>query len=513
MPEEWVIGRRQASTVSDWKKLIQDFRDQFPYNPLTALIVESFSNSVDAKATRIDIYVKGDTYRIVDDGKGMSMQDFREYHNIASLTKRRGEGIGFAGAKVFLDRTEYVITETRSRSFNGATRWGFRGESLEWEPIPTSNRLPYFTGTYVEAKLKYDEDIDNMNANFIEKVLQIYFNAILLGFYNVRRVTINEKEVLPWKIPEEEIETRKDFELRYDNHTVKGFIVKSTKALPDEFQGPFIVVFGKAVMQSWFKQYPIQHNSFYGLILADHLIEILRTSKSDFERTSKLWRRFQAKIGQLLSDWLDEIGAKPKLLPVPSNLERMSRELEKTINDILSMPEFSSLANMIFQNIVRRTVAIKSVKGELVGLEVEGHQETTGTLGGPGEGKGLYTIGDEEGRGVVESESGSTPIERVRRRVRGGIKIGFDEQPINNHEGWLDLGNQVIIINTGHPAWKIAEGLSILGRAEHVMVYHILRTVLNVLVEEAGIEKETQAKEIQAKLLFQWYDSYIGGLV
>jgi hypothetical protein len=56
---------------------------------------------------------------------------------LASLTKRRGETIGFAGvgAKVFLDRAEYTLTETRSKSFHGATQWAFYRESLEWEPI------------------------------------------------------------------------------------------------------------------------------------------------------------------------------------------------------------------------------------------------------------------------------------------------------------------------------------------------------------------------------------------
>jgi hypothetical protein len=107
MAEEWSLGTRRPSTISDWKKLIKDFRDQFPYDPLTALVVETFANALDAKATRIDIRVDGNTYKILDNGDGMTPHEFREYHNIASLTKRRGETIGFAGvgAKVFLDRS------------------------------------------------------------------------------------------------------------------------------------------------------------------------------------------------------------------------------------------------------------------------------------------------------------------------------------------------------------------------------------------------------------------------
>jgi len=510
MPEEWIIGKRQPSTVSDWKKLIQDFRDQFPYDSFTALIVETFANALDAKATKIDIHVDSNVYKILDNGNGMTPYEFKEYHNIASLTKRRGEGIGFAGvgAKVFLDRAEYTITETKSRNFHCATHWAFYGDSLEWQPIITPNKVRHLTGTYVEVKLKNDEDISKVNPQFIKRVLQQYYNAALSGYYHLRNVTINEREVEPWQIPESEVEKRKEFEFKYGKYRIKGFFVKSTKALPEEHQGPFIIVYGKTVMQWWFRQFPLNSETFYGLILADPLIDILRTSKSDFERTSMLWKKFHGKMGRVLSEWLDEIGAKPKLSTIPTDLDRMSRELEKSINQVLKMPEFADLANTIFQNIIRRSVAIRSEKGELTGSEMEGRQTTTGTLVGPSEGKGVGTIGEDVGKGVIEDESGLSPIERVRRRVRGGVKIGYDEKPEDSAEGWVDPGKQVVIINRGHPAWKVADGLTFQARDERVRVYHVLRTVFATLVEEGGIESP---KETLKKLFSCWYDSCIRG--
>ena len=255
--------------------------------PFTALIVETFANALDAKSTKIDIQVDGNTYRILDNGNGMTPYEFKEYHNIASLTKRRGETIGFAGvgAKVFLDRAEYTITETKTRSFHGATHWAFYGESLEWEPIPTSNAIHYSTGTYVEVKLRTDEDITKLNPQFVERVLQQYYNAALLGHYHLRSVSINGREVKPWEVPQSEIEKRKDFEFKVGKHRIRGFLVKSSKALPEEFQGPFIVVFGKTVMQWWFRQYPLSSETFYGLVLADYLICLLYTSPSPRDRT------------------------------------------------------------------------------------------------------------------------------------------------------------------------------------------------------------------------------------
>lgn len=505
MVKEWTLGKRQRSTISDWKKLIRDFRDQFPYDSLTALIVETFANALDAKATRIDIYANRDFYKIRDNGKGMTQYEFEEYHNIASLTKRRGETIGFAGvgAKVFLDRAEYTLTETRSKSFYGATHWAFYGESLEWKPVATSGKVPHPSGTYVEVKLRNDEDINRLTPKFLEKTLQEYYNAALLGYYDVKHVTINGREVTPWQIPENEVLTRKDFDFRCGKHRVRGFLIKSNKVLPEEFQGPFIVVLGKTVMQWWFRQYPLNSEMFYGLILADHLIDILRTSKSDFDRTSLLWKMFHSKTGHVISRWLDEIGAKASRLPLPTDLERMSQELEKSINRILKMPELAELANTLFQNILQRTIAIQSGIGKLSGTVVEGMQKTTGTLGGTTGGHGVETIGGEEGKGIIEAEDGLTPIERIRRRVRSGIKIGYDERPENFLEGWIDPGKQAIIVNTGHPAWKVADGLTLQARDERVRVYHVLRTVFATLVDESGMESP---KETLAKLFSCWYD-------
>jgi hypothetical protein len=507
LSEEWAIGVRQPSTVSDWKKLIRDFRDQFPYDPLTALIVETFANALDAEATRIDINVDGEKYAIADDGKGMTDYSFREYHNIASLTKKRGEGIGFAGvgAKVFLDRADGIITETRSTFFHYATRWAFYGESLQWEPIAVPDRLKYPTGTYVEVKVKTDEELSKLSSLFVERVLKQYYNAALLGYYRLKRVTVNGKEIEPWQIPEDKIEHIKRVNFRYGGHRIWGFFLKSTVPIPEEFQGPFIVVYGKTVMQEWFRQYPLKSEAFHGLILADYLIDILRTSKSDFERTSMLWRKFHGRVGRVFSIWLDEIGAKPNM-PPSTDLDQMTKELEKSINDVLKMPELSDLANNIFQNLMQKTTAIRSEQGNALGIATDGVQATTGTLGGLGEGKGVNTIGEEEGKGIAEEENGITPIESVRRRIRSGIRIGYDEKPENPLEGWIDPGKPAVIINIAHPAWKVAEGLTLQARDERVRVYHTLRTIFAVLVEEAAVEFP---KETIAKLFSCWYSSWI----
>ena len=148
------VGRSFETRVN-YRKLLNDLRDAYPHDVLETLVIETFANSLDAGAKHIEIYVNPTTYAIRDDGKGMSEYEFKEYHNIASLTKERGSGgIGFAGvgAKVYLDRARYIYTETRSRNFHGASMWRFSDEVPRWEVV-TPRGVIDETGTFVEIGL------------------------------------------------------------------------------------------------------------------------------------------------------------------------------------------------------------------------------------------------------------------------------------------------------------------------------------------------------------------------
>ncbi|GAI22508.1 unnamed protein product, partial [marine sediment metagenome] len=59
---DWKIGDTRKSEVH-FRKIIEDLRNQFPYDSLTAFVVETFANSLDAEANRIDIFVGKDTIK------------------------------------------------------------------------------------------------------------------------------------------------------------------------------------------------------------------------------------------------------------------------------------------------------------------------------------------------------------------------------------------------------------------------------------------------------------------
>lgn len=489
-------------TKTNYKKLIQDLRDQYPYGPLSTLIIETFANSLDAGATHIDICVDKDSYKIKDDGKGMTAYEFREYHNIASLTKLKGTGgIGFAGvgAKVYLDRAECIVTETKSKSFSGASIWRFTNGTPQWEVIHPKGFIPQ-TGTFVEIKLS-SQDTEKITEGIVVRTLQEHYNSVLLGLYQVKEVRVNGKKIQPWK--PKEIEEKHSFTLRIGGHKVSGFFIKAKDQLPEEFQGISIVVYGKTVHKNeWFKQFALSSEKITGAVVADYLIPIVNTSKTQLTRTSMLWKKLHAKVSLEFSNWLEKIGAKLTPPEVSPDTDNMIRQLEKSINDVLiKTPELLDLANNIFQNIIRRSTIIKSATGPLTSTEVEGSQKISGTLVGPSHGGGVKTIGPEEGKGILEKESGDLKAEKVKRRMRSGIKIGFFNKPDNLNEGWIDPASQTITINTGHPAYKVASGLSVEGRVYHVWIYHLLRAVIKTLAREAGESLET----VENKILIEWY--------
>jgi hypothetical protein len=491
------INDQWHDTKVNYAKLVVDLRDQFPYDALTALIVETFANAIDANASKIDIDVDTENYifRICDNGCGMSKEQFHEYHNIASLTKDKGKSIGFAGvgAKIFLDRADYIITESKSDTAYSASEWIFKKQAKtpQWRFIETSNKIKSSTGTYVEVKLRDQSDFIIFSPDFIKYLIQQWYNAILLGFYNVKDVFVNGQRIKPWEpYP---VEYQKDLDFTYEGNHIKGYFTKTSEDIPEVFQGPHIVVNGKTVQQCWFKQYPIHPEKISGLILADHLIDILTTSKAQFKYQKGSWNKFNAKIGKIFSEWLTEINAKPQTPKVSEDLQNMAEMLEKSINEILKNPLFNKLAKDIFQNLLKKTVSIKSAKGEALGILTDKQQLTSGTMGGEGEGGGVPTSGDQEGAGVEEKPEGKeeepekdTPIEKVKRRVKGGIKIGFDEKPEELKEAWIDPAQAVIIINTAHPAFLTAYAL----KSES---YHMMRCIIVELLEEAGVEnpKET----------------------
>src|SRR3989338_2061711 len=130
---------KHTSSVN-FRNLIKDLAEMYPYDVTEVVVVELVANSLDAKAARISINYdsKNKILVVEDDGTGMTTSQFDEYHDFAAGLKKKGTGIGFAGlgAKISFNVADRVVTETKSKSFSGGSDWCLESnKNLVWNDV------------------------------------------------------------------------------------------------------------------------------------------------------------------------------------------------------------------------------------------------------------------------------------------------------------------------------------------------------------------------------------------
>src|SRR3989304_1957006 len=130
-----------GETRVDLQHLLEDLRDAYPGALEETILTEVVANALDSGATRIRLLTNPAeaTPTIGDDARGMQRRELARYHDVAATTKRRGEGIGFAGVgiKLGLLASREVITETRRGATHVATRWHLASRHrAPWKWIP-----------------------------------------------------------------------------------------------------------------------------------------------------------------------------------------------------------------------------------------------------------------------------------------------------------------------------------------------------------------------------------------
>ena len=116
-----------GETRVDLHHLLEDLRDAYAGPVEETILTEVIANALDSGGRTIDIDtdpVTG-TLTVRDEGSGMTRRELRRYHDLATSTKVRGQGIGFAGVgiKLGLLISSEVVTETRRGHTHIATVW------------------------------------------------------------------------------------------------------------------------------------------------------------------------------------------------------------------------------------------------------------------------------------------------------------------------------------------------------------------------------------------------------
>src|SRR6266705_1579569 len=175
-----------GETRVDLEHLLEDLRDAYPSSLEETILTEIIANSLDSGASRIAMTADPaqSTLTVVDNGSGMQRKAMRQYHDIASSTKVRGQGIGFAGVgiKLGLLVCEEVLTETRRGKTHVATRWHLASRHrAPWQWIPPEG-LVAERGTAVRLKLQ-NALSPLLDAGFVEAALRRHYQPLFDPFF------------------------------------------------------------------------------------------------------------------------------------------------------------------------------------------------------------------------------------------------------------------------------------------------------------------------------------------
>jgi hypothetical protein len=524
-----------GETRVDLQHLLEDLRDAYTGALEETILTEVVANALDSGAARIRLTTNpaNAALTIVDDGRGMQRRELARYHDVAASTKRRGEGIGFAGVgiKLGLLVSREVITETRRGATHVATRWHLASRyRAPWKWIPPPG-LTAARGTAVQLILT-NQLSPLLDAGYLDATIRRHFEPLLDAAFNdvLRRHYPNG---IRFEIDGQELSAtvatsaaRVPIAIRLGRRrtpSVTGFLARNP-LLPGDHEGIAVSTFGKVIKRGWdwLGLAPAAHAHVAGLVEAPELAACLTLSKNDFIRSGArgaLYLGYRKAIQEVVSRQLAEWGDRDG--DVRPRMTRLERDLEHVLEDLAD--DFPLLRSLVD----RRTGGQKRlpmpgrgderVPAPLFANVFAGH-ESTGEkeppVGGGASGKqherpstptpesslpspqevppaGSVSAPEREPRppedgqphAHVAATAGTTNTVSGRRRpARYGLLMQFESRP-----GDLELGrlvDSIIWVNDAHPAYTRAVASRSIG-------YHTALTValaLAPLAVEAGDE-------------------------
>lgn len=534
-----------GETRVDLQHLLEDLRDAYTGSLEETILIEVIANALDSGATRIRFLTNAAdaTLTIIDDGRGMQRKELARYHDIAASTKRRGEGIGFAGVgiKLGLLVSREVITETRRGATHGATRWHLASRHrAPWKWISPPGMT---TGRGTAICLTLTNQLSPLlDAGYVEETIRRHFEALLDPALNdmLRR---SYPQGVAFEVDRRELTAssgeseRAPIAIRLGRRrtpSAAGFLERRAFVSPDR-DGIAISTFGKVIKRGWewLGVTPAAPARITGLIEAPDLAECLTLSKNDFVRSGArgaTYLAYRKAIQELISRQLAEWGDRrdDQVRPRMAHLERdLERVLEDLADDFpllrslvdrraggqkrLPMPGRGSerVPAPLFANIEAGHVSTDA-EGDLsttVGAPTTPSPESatpppesappSGNSPPPSE--NTAPLDDEpvaqHGNDVPTAlaATGADTVAGRRRPARFGLLVQFEERP-----GDAELGRLVdstIWINDAHPAYARALASRSLG-------YH---TALAVALALAPLAVEPhQEHSFITQFLAQW---------
>lgn len=491
------------------KHLLEDLRDAYTSPVEEVIITELIANALDSGASSIALScdAAGRAVRCTDDGQGMNRAQLRNYHNIAASTKERGFGIGFAGvgAKLSLLVASSVVTESRGKyGTRAAASWYLHNAyRAPWKFVPFSGAVATSRGTAVTIRLKDGADT-LLDPAFLERTVKRHFYPLIVEHAGLRKVmgTLYKKPVtiaVNGKAVTERVENTHDFLVRgknsratigagfieraqVDRNFWNRFLGKRGERLHDA--GLKISTYGKVIKGGWewLGISPKNPELVSGIVEIPELSRILTTNKADFMTDTVSMRKYyqlrkavQSAVQPLLRE-LGESREGDQESHTPVAWKPLTRDIENALSSLSrQFPELESIVGA-------RRVAIAA--GESGAAEKHAHENDEDPIMQTDPSDADAERGDENDAGDTGNPpNADIPLvpdakgDRLKRVKRPKFSILFD--PFQDAERHLlgRLADEVVHINTRHPAWETAQSL-------HLDQYHVVVTVGLLLAQE-----------------------------
>ncbi len=477
-----------GETRVDLEHLLEDLRDAYPSSLEETILTEIIANSLDSSANRITMTTDPvqSTLTVVDNGSGMQRAAMRQYHDIASSTKVRGQGIGFAGVgiKLGLLVCEEVLTETKRGSTHVATRWHLASHHrAPWQWI-TPPGLVGERGTAVQLKLRTPLS-PLVDPGFVEGAMRRHFQPLLEPLFDTFLAShypsgialeINGRALdrHPSSAPDQApLAVRL---ARRRKPSALGYLLRHTMPLPEDQRGIAISTLGKVIKRGWdwLGVTSLQSERINGLIEVPDLAASLTLNKGDFIRTGNrgaVYLAYRKAIQEAVSRQLEVWGDTRTGTPDASS--RMMRPLERDLDRVLEQlsDDFPLLASLVERRAGgQKRLPIDSKTGDratgseaLAILAIPSTDETLRPNETESAQPQLPPPPTEQNTETTEPSTSTIPDSasamfpghgRSRAPMRYGLGVQFEDRPDDSELG--RLVESTVWINQAHPAYRRA---------------------------------------------------------
>jgi hypothetical protein len=491
-----------GETRVDLLHLLEDLRDAYPGSLEETILTEVVANALDSGTSRIllECDPAQRTLTVIDNGSGMKRRELARYHDVASSTKSRGQGIGFAGVgiKLGLLVCEEVLTETRRGKSHVATSWHMASRHrAPWKWVPPLG-LVAERGTAVRLKLG-NALSPLLDPGFLEVTLRRHYQPLLDPAFDdflsahypgsiVIDVNGRSLEKRPWQAA-----LRAPLEIRLFRKrkpSALGYLVRENVPLAEEQRGLAISTYGKVIKRGWdwLGMTPSAPERVGGLIEVPQLAASLTLNKGDFIRVGArgatylaFRKELQKAVARQLAAWGDARESNEEA--PPRELRPLQRDLAHVLEDLsIEFPLLASLVEHRAGGQKRLPLGTMYKSGDaqafITASLVDRVEEPTAEeeaapspldrqANPPSAAAQPTTAAEAQGNGMLLPGKGG-----ARRPAHYGLDIQFEDRPDESEMG--HLLESTVWVNRAHPAYRRA-------LVSHSVGYHIALAVAMAL--------------------------------